>query len=384
MNTILTHIFNEINDIPFSEPVFIYTGVGASAYINNNNNNNNNNNLPLEDYHQFPPFLQDLKNSIPNLHLFIILIDPFQESLPYMVNDKRLNKIETELFNPEITQYYSNRNLYINLYTYKKSVFCEPQEPISYGVDITDDLRILNNFAIQNNITTLYHEFTGRNNAILAEYFDKEIGNHLNHIIYGLSARENHGCQFDLTHFSSYFPYKLCFNSNNKQRVFIKLFNIFYYISQLNQNENQEQKQNENNIINELENQYNEYPSSTHEMINSQKQQVIKTIKKELKDNTLTLLRLISRLNSGNEQRENINTEYFLTNLPELERKEAISFYNDLNYNKLFDYLLDYYSNTIEIIIKIKRLDLTCREIMRFITNDQNIYNWYKNIDYFF
>ena len=119
-------------------------------------------------------------------------------------------------------------------------------------------------------------------------------------------------------------------------------------------------------------------------MINSQKQQVIKTIKKELKDNTLTLLRLISRLNSGNEQRENINTEYFLTNLPELERKEAISLYNDLNYNKLFDYLLDYYSNTIEIIIKIKRLNLTGREIMRFITNDQNIYNWYKNIDYFF
>ena len=109
-----------------------------------------------------------------------------------------------------------------------------------------------------------------------------------------------------------------------------------------------------------------------------------KFVKKELKDNTLALLRLISRLNSGNEQRENINTEYFLTNLPELERKEAISLYNDLNYNKLFDYLLDYYSNNIEIIIKIKRLDLTCREIMRFITNDQNIYNWYKNIDYFF
>ena len=165
------------------------------------------------------------------------------------------------------------------------------------------------------------------------------------------------------------FPYKLCFNSNNKQSVFIKLFNIFYYISQLNQNENE----NQNDIINELENQYIEYPSSTHEMINSQKQQVIKTIKKELKDNTLTLLRLISRLNSGNEQRENINTEYFLTNLPELERKEAISLYNDLNYNKLFDYLLDYYSKKIEIIIKIKRLDLTCREIMRFITNDQNI-----------
>jgi len=373
MNTILTHIFNEINDIPFSEPVFIYTGVGASAHINNNN-------LPLEDYHQFPPFLQDLKNSISNLHLFIIIIDPFQESPPYMVNDIGLNKIETELFNPEITHHYSNNNLYINLYTYKKSVFCEPQEPISYGVDITDNLRNLNNYAIQNNITTLYHEFTGRNNAILAEYFDKEIGNHLNHIIYGFSARENHGCQFDLTHFSSYFPYKLCFNSNNKQRVFIKIFNIFYYINQINQNENKEQ----NEIINELENQYNEYPSSTHEMINSQKQQVIDTIKKELKHNTLALLRLISRLNSGDQQRENINSDYFLTNLPELERKEAISIYNDLNYNKLFDYLLDYYSNTIEIIVKIKRLDLTSREIMRFITNDQNIYNWYKNVDLFF
>jgi len=363
MNTILSHIFSEINNTHLSEPVFIYTGVGASAYVNNNI-------LLLENYHQFPPFLQYLKNSIPHLHLFIIIIDSFQESPPYMVNDFGLNRIENQLFNPEITQHYSNNNLHINLYTYKKTVFCKPYYTISYGIDITHELRILNNYAIQNNVTTLYHDFTGRDNSLLAEYFDKEISNHLTHIIYGLSARENHGCQIDLTQTSCFFPYKLCFNGNN-QRVLIELFNIFYYII--------------NNNIDDLENHYHDYsPVLTREMINIQKQQVIKTIKNNLNQNTLGLLRIISRLNTGDEIRENIKTEFFLVDLPDLVRKEAIALYNDLNYNKLFDYLLDFYSKSLDNIVKIKRLDLTSGEILRFITNDQNIYNWYKNIDYFF
>ena len=57
----------------------------------------------------------------------------------------------------------------------RKSVYTDPYEAKENYINITDQLRHLNNFAINNNITTLYHDFSGRRNALLAEYFDKEL-----------------------------------------------------------------------------------------------------------------------------------------------------------------------------------------------------------------
>ena len=101
LDVIINAIIEKISNIPLENPVFIYTGVGTSGSVDHNGI------LQLQNYHQYPPFLQNLKNTIPNLHIFIILIDPYQETPPYMVNDKNLL---LESNNENIECYTNNTN----------------------------------------------------------------------------------------------------------------------------------------------------------------------------------------------------------------------------------------------------------------------------------
>ena len=210
LSTIFTDIKERITIIPHDECVFIYIGVGTYAGLKNKDGI-----LEPQNYHQYPPFLQDLKNSIPNLNLFIVLIDPMQEQPPYMIADKGLANAA-----PSPT---------IAIYSLLKSVYTDPYE--CYGddfINITEELRDLNKYAMAENITLLYHDFTGRRNSLLADYFDEELGEHLNHIVYGLSARQDHGCYFDLTAPESYFSWRN--EGGNHKRTYIILFNIYYYL----------------------------------------------------------------------------------------------------------------------------------------------------------
>ena len=87
----LNNLKNEIIQLPPNQPVFIYVGVGTAAGLVNAEGI-----LEPPNYHQFPPFLQDLRNRIPNLNLFIVLIDPNQENPPYMVRDFPLVEIRPD------------------------------------------------------------------------------------------------------------------------------------------------------------------------------------------------------------------------------------------------------------------------------------------------
>ena len=372
MEYILNDIFNKITTIPLNEPIFIYTGVGSAAYLIKNENDE----LYLEpqNYQQYPPFLQNLKNTISNLHLFIILIDPCLENPPYIVNDIGLEQLnnDNENYKKHNIDYYSNQNK-IYLYTYKKDVYTDPHREFNNAVNITTHLRKLNNYAVINNITTLYHNYTGIANNILAEFFDQEIIHNLDHIIYGLSARQDHGCQFDLTANSSYFPFKIYNNSINNERAIVKLFNIFSYILSVH-----------TNYKYHLENQYNIYPVYMHNMINEQKKQVINNIKKNLRNNTFPILRIIARLITGDEKLENIKNIDFLENLPPLISPKAVELYNNKQHYILYYYLIDYFSIPLDIVVNLQNLDLTGKEMLEFIINDVDIYKWYDNINDFF
>ena len=75
MSKELKHIINEINQLTANKfyPGVVYMGIGTAAGMIANGI------LPNEHYHQYPPFLRDMMNSIPNLHQYIILVDPYQE-----------------------------------------------------------------------------------------------------------------------------------------------------------------------------------------------------------------------------------------------------------------------------------------------------------------
>ena len=367
LDDIINSIIDNINNIPLEQPIFIYTGVGAGAMSVDQNGI-----LQLENYHQYPPFLQNLKNTIPNLHIFIILIDPYQENPPYVAKDKNLilYTAANDRDNNNI-ECYSNNNL--SVYVMRKSVYTDPYQPNDDYINITQQLKHLNLFAINNNITTLYHDFSGRSNALLAEYFDDDLYDHLDHIIYGLSAREDHGCIFDLTTISSYFPFKIDYYQflNQNKRIIIKLFNIFRFTTM-------------DTIEEKLEIEIKNYPPYMLEMIEKQKEQVIRSIKSELRYDIFSNLRIIVRLIKGDEKYEEITNVYFFNNLPEYQKGKVLTMYHEKKFNELLDYLMNYYGKKMEIVSKIKNLDVSGREILEFIINGENPYDWYKALNHFF
>lgn len=373
-DTIINSIINEIEIIPLENPVFIYTCVGGAAGLIDDNGI-----LQPENYHQYPPFLQNLKNTIPNLHMFIILIDPHQESPPYMVNDKILLDIKkifenkNEIDNNSDVNYYTNNDNTLTVYTMHKDVYTDPYESKNGYINITEQLRKLNLFAIENNITTLYHDFTGRKNSLLAEYFDSTLYDHLDHIIYSLSAREDHGCIFDLSQISSYFPFRIDSQSfiNRNKRVIIRLFNIFRFTTM-------------DTITEKIEIETMNYPPYMRIMIEKQKEQVITTIKDELRNDIFSNLRIILRLVKEEEKYEEIKHVYFFNNLPEYEKNKALSLYHEKKFNNLIDFLINYYGKKIDLVVKIKELDISGPEILQFIINGTNPYDWYKSLENFF
>lgn len=373
-DTIINSIINEIEIIPLENPVFIYTCVGGAAGLIDDNGI-----LQPENYHQYPPFLQNLKNTIPNLHMFIILIDPHQESPPYMVNDKNLLDIKkifenkNEIDNNSDVNYYTNNDNTLTVYTMHKDVYTDPYESKNGYINITEQLRKLNLFAIENNITTLYHDFTGRKNSLLAEYFDSTLYDHLDHIIYSLSAREDHGCIFDLSQISSYFPFRIDSQSfiNRNKRVIIRLFNIFRFTTM-------------DTITEKIEIETMNYPPYMRIMIEKQKEQVITTIKDELRNDIFSNLRIILRLVKEEEKYEEIKHVYFFNNLPEYEKNKALSLYHEKKFNNLIDFLINYYGKKIDLVVKIKELDISGPEILQFIINGTNPYDWYKSLENFF
>ena len=395
MDKILDTIFNEIKTISLDDPVFIYTGVGTAASLNPQRI------LEPQNYHQFPPFLQNLKNNIANLRIFIILIDPYQEEPPYMIKDKGVRLLHENLAK------YAPENAPDNAYNlsasggcnamasggcnamassgcnamaaiaamaaYHKSVYTDASITLEHGENITAQLRRLNNYAIQNNITTLYHDFTGRDNKLLAELFDKELVEDLDHIVYGMSARENHGCYFDLTELTSFFPYRMTNYILNdiKKRPLIRLFNIYKYITL-------------DYISEKLDVQYALYPPSMHPMIDAQKEQVVNRVKNDFKNINFSILRVVKRLLTGDEKYEEITNTYWLESLPPTMKNKSFDLFHKKDYAQLLSFLLNYFAKSVDLVLKIKNIDLTGREILDIVTDDVKIYNWYNNLSQFF
>lgn len=358
-STIINNIKNKINYIPINEPIFIYIGIGTYAGLINNNGI-----LELQNYHQYPPFLQNLKNIIPNLNLFIILIDPIQEQPPYMVHDKALQE---ENIDNNYKFYRSNNNKLI-MYSLNKKIHTEPYESYNDCINITQELRELNNYVIDNRITLLYHDFTGRRNSLLSEYFDKEIGHSLNHVIYGMSARQDHGCYFDLSDIKSYFPFRII--QEQGKRVLIELFNIYNYIV--------------NNKINliQIENQH--YPQNMNSMINCQIEQVIDIVKKDLINHIMSSLRILHRLIVGDEQYENIHIDYIFNYFPKHYREEYFKLFYERQYKIIYNKIIDFFSKDMDIVANLKNYDISGRDMLLFITHGNKPYEWYNNIKYFF
>jgi hypothetical protein len=354
LSNIILDIKNNYNGI---KKQVIYLGVGTAAGYREPDGT-----LLEKNYHQYPPFLQNLKNSIQDVHMSIILIDPYQEDPPYMVKDKGLSIKDKGLI------CNINNNTFISLdqslivYTWREDVRTEPYEDVR-GIDITSHLRELNKYAIDSGCIFIYHNFTGRNNRILAEFFDEELKDHLDHIIYGLGLREDFGCYFDLTDLCSYHPFYI--DSHNH----IKLFNVYDYII--------------NGKLNFLKSDIAQKFNNDNNVFNSHMEKMLHIVKHELNNVALQSLRVVFRLITGEEIKPFDDNAQNFNCFDSIKRNICLNFITDKNYTGLYDLLLTEFGKKLDIVAIFKGLDLTGREILEFITLGDDPFDWYNNVKHF-
>jgi hypothetical protein len=369
----LSDLKNEINNVPGDEPVFIYIGVGAASSSIQEH-------LAPEQYHQFPPFLQNMRNLVPNLHLFLVLIDPLQENPPRVAVDYQLVEPRND--------YY--RDKFLQVFVYRHRVYTDVDlNPPENGINITETLRDLNKFVKEKQTSLLYHDFTGRKTIHLAEYFDMENMQHLDQLVYSLSAREDHGCFFDLTQPNAYFPFKanaVAANAvaANAERPIVKMFNYYKYIV--------------NNSYEDIRNELAQYPAEMKPMADVQREQIINNIRTQFKNNNLSILRQVKKLlldGAGAEaQAEAANeaagaaanevaarAKYLFSEIPHVYQQMFTELYTEKNYALIHELLYNYSASELDILSRLKGLDLSGEELLTFITADADPYKWHNNVN---
>jgi hypothetical protein len=220
-------------------------------------------------------------------------------------------------------------------------------------LDITATLRMLNTYAIGHNISLVYHDFSGRNVRLVAELFDKELANHLDHIMYDISVRANHGCFFDLTRLD--IPYFI--TGLPGKRAMVKMLNIF---------------------VPDIAKDHLHYPNGLR-AFEWQSQELCTSVLGEFKNHIFCLFRIIHRLITGEEKITDIHNCYFLDIVPDGYKAEIKSVFSAGDYLKVYLKLMDIYSPALDTLAKLKGHDVSGLEILQFILTGEP-YDWYKNI----
>ena len=377
----LNNLKNEIILIPQDQPVFIYIGVGTAQGIINQEGI-----LEPTNYHQFPPFLQDLRNQVPNLNLFLVLIDPRQENPPYLVRDYPFLQEET------VDEYYSPG---LQVFVFRKDVHTDLDDYFNPdSINITETLSDLNAFAVEKGASLLYHDFSGKRNATLAEHFQHELSYaHLDQIVYSLSAREDHGCYFDLAAQTSYYPFRIAQNAvgahnevgAQNARPIIKMFNYYKFHANIR--------------FDDIEPERKLYSDDMQPLIDLQKEQILRDIKHNFKNSQISILRQLKQLMANEVAQANgveanapaganaVAPAAPYASLPNTFPKSANAIYlaclEEKNYQLIKEILHEICSQQLDFYARLKNLDISGEDMLQFITADADPYQWNKSINQF-
>jgi hypothetical protein len=115
-------------------------------------------------------------------------------------------------------------------------------------------------------------------------------------------------------------------------------------------------------------------------LVNAQITQFTILIRDEMRNYSLSVLRMIFRLNSGLSA--DINA-YFTNRIRATHRAMIRQLYDNQEYEKLFDTLIDYYAIDLDIYCKIKNFDVSGKEIILFIISNPDPYKWTSGLSDF-
>ena len=124
------------------------------------------------------------------------------------------------------------------------------------------------------------------------------------------------------------------------------------------------------------------YPTYMHPFIEEQKQHIINSIRTEFKNINIATLRQIKKilLNPMDDVDPNL---YLYNGFNKPLRDFLLDLLKNKEYVLLEEILFNLCSSKLDIIARLKDMDLTGEQILRFITADADPYQWYKSIDGF-
>ena len=344
-----------------TSPVLIYMGVGTFAGLIKHDENNKII-LEAENYHQYPPFIRHLKETIDDLKVFIILIDPNQENPPYMTRDENLN----ENFTPLDQDKFISEDERLTVYVFRKCVTADAYPRIYDGenvINITKDLEYLHRLCIENVYSFLCHDYSGRQIKYLAESFDSSLGIYLDRIIYGFNYREDTGCYFDLTGPSAFIPFRI---KSNRERKSLKFFNIYKYLT--------------TGKFFKIEMAKEKF-QPFQEMIDIQKVKIIENICEDFKNHHLATLRVIHKKMNGDLEIEIHDYHFHL--IPDDKKLQILDLVRYKAFHNIFDILVKHYSKDFDKISRLKGFDLSGHDLFRLIISNPNPYLWVDELQKF-
>jgi hypothetical protein len=295
------------------DPCLIYIGVGTFAGLKNGEST-----IDAANYHQYPPFFQDLKNQITGLQVILILIDPCQEDPPYVCLDKNLEFKAGS---------WSNTDNSLIVYPLRKKIS---------GEKILSDLQALNCYAIENRLAVFYHTYTGYRDYTY-RLFENDLADNLDHIVYN---RIDLDCYFDLNRL--YYPWRL---DTTGGRPLVKIYQAADLNAQRDTYEDREQG-----------------------LIGEHIERLSGQIQSDIKNNIFAILRAVK----SHRPLEN-------TALLEYLGKKGIAL---LNTPAAFDQLLTYFGREVDILLHLtgakgaKGAKMSGKEWLAKITAHPDMYAW--------
>ncbi len=381
MNNIIDSIQNMIHTkIEQNAPIVIYIGIGTFAGLTTQIGED----IIMEDknYHQFPPCIQKIYMDNIDMHLFIILIDPIQEDPIYIVTDP----LKREYFPSEwihsssgLCEAYDNNR--ITIYPFRHAVKTKINNDAS-NIDITDDLFKLNELCILNNMTLIYHDFSGQDTAKnLEKYFEEQIGSHLDTIVYGIGGGNISGCYYDFTRREAFLASMVC----HERRKIIKVFSPEKTLRDFSKScDNRD-------FLEFLTASTEKFGYENIDIIQSQIQLMNENFKFKFKNYVMYVMRILKDYNDALLKKiEDIDKikdiEYYLKKIDCPGKIKDLIETKDVDiFNKALIFFSEYFLSEITLILMDTRYSGTRPfEILKLITSDPDKYKWLNTFNKIF
>ena len=379
LNSIIDSIELKIHNIYATNPVCIFVGIGTFAGMTKIDRNG----IPFlddENYHQFPPVLQQLYNDNKDMQFCCIYIDPALENPVFITQDFYLRQklFENKMWKHDDDEFcYDNTR--ITVYPFRHNIKIKNTlREISYDfIDITNCIDRLHKICIENNLLYIYHDFSGNDYCKhIEKYFMETIKDHLDHIIYGFGNGYISGCYYDMRKIDAHFAY---IREKNPIRDIIRIFNIINIITKYDRLSNKEK--NDIPFINFLNNIIDIFPLANIDIITSQIKLYIDNFISEFKNYILSNLRYFYNIQNdiiaGKDIDFNIN--FYGLNILGIDITTKICDmieYRDINMFEKIKKIIGYkYKIELELIMHEKNR-MNYIDIMNFITQSTDVYQW--------